>query len=113
MIDNSQLDVSPETTLPATPSADAEAAAFLKKVGENVRRVRAERGLTRKALSVRSNVSERFLAQLETGTGNASILVLRQIAEALGGSHRLPAKNCLAGLTPREKQWTHAGSGSR
>jgi XRE family aerobic/anaerobic benzoate catabolism transcriptional regulator len=84
MIDNSQLDVSPETTLPATPSADAEAAAFLKKVGENVRRVRAERGLTRKALSVRSNVSERFLAQLETGTGNASILVLRQIAEALG-----------------------------
>jgi XRE family aerobic/anaerobic benzoate catabolism transcriptional regulator len=86
MIDNSQLELSPETPLPATPSAAAEAAAFLKKVGENVRRVRAERGLTRKALSVRSDVSERFLAQLETGTGNASILVLRQIADALGVS---------------------------
>jgi XRE family aerobic/anaerobic benzoate catabolism transcriptional regulator len=30
-----------------------------------------------------SGVSERFLAQLESGTGNASILVLREIADAL------------------------------
>jgi XRE family aerobic/anaerobic benzoate catabolism transcriptional regulator len=39
--------------------------------------------MTRKILAVHSGVSERFLAQLEGGTGNASILILRQIARAL------------------------------
>jgi XRE family aerobic/anaerobic benzoate catabolism transcriptional regulator len=39
--------------------------------------------MTRKMLAARSGVSERFLAQLESGTGNASILILRQIARAL------------------------------
>ncbi len=86
MIENSQTDAVRETPLPQPTSGETEAAAFLKMVGENVRRVRAERGITRKTLSLRSDVSERFLAQLETGTGNASILVLRQIAEALGVS---------------------------
>ncbi|HET9698556.1 MAG TPA: helix-turn-helix transcriptional regulator [Terriglobales bacterium] len=83
MIDNSQLDVTRQTPLTEPTSVETEASAFLKMVGENVRRVRAERGMTRKALSVKSEVSERFLAQLETGTGHASILVLRQIADAL------------------------------
>jgi len=39
--------------------------------------------MTRKALAAGSGVSERFLAQLEAGAGNASVLVLRQIALAL------------------------------
>ena len=56
---------------------------YLRLLGETVRAARARRGMTRKMLARDSGVSERFLAQLESGTGNASILVLRQIAEAL------------------------------
>ena len=56
---------------------------YLQLLGKNIRLARAKRGLTRKALAADSGVSERFLAQLETGSGNASVLVLRQIARAL------------------------------
>jgi XRE family transcriptional regulator, aerobic/anaerobic benzoate catabolism transcriptional regulator len=56
---------------------------FLFDLGERVRAARATRGMTRKALARDSGVSERYLAQLEAGRGNASILVLRQIAGAL------------------------------
>jgi len=48
-----------------------------------VRNARARRGLSRKLLAVDSGVSERYLAQLEAGQGNVSILLLRQIATAL------------------------------
>lgn len=59
---------------------------FLVALGERARALRARRGLTRKALSERAGVSERHLANLEYGVGNASILVLLQVAEALGCS---------------------------
>jgi len=58
--------------------------AYLKHVGERVRIGRTRRGMSRKSLSKASGVSERYLAELERGAGNASLLVLRQIAEALG-----------------------------
>ena len=48
-----------------------------------MRQTRARRGMTRKLLARDSDVSERYLAQLETGQGNISILLLRQIATAL------------------------------
>src|SRR6201988_1016251 len=57
--------------------------AYLRRVGERVRLGRARRGMSRKTLSKASGVSERYLAELERGAGNASLLVLRQIAEAL------------------------------
>ncbi|MCL4799386.1 MAG: helix-turn-helix transcriptional regulator [Burkholderiales bacterium] len=60
---------------------DAE---FLQRLGERVREARARRGMTRKLLARDSGVSERYLAQLEAGQGNTSILVLRQIGQALG-----------------------------
>jgi XRE family aerobic/anaerobic benzoate catabolism transcriptional regulator len=56
---------------------------LLVALGERVRALRERRGLTRKALSRAGGVSERHLANLEYGTGNPSILVLSQIAEAL------------------------------
>jgi XRE family aerobic/anaerobic benzoate catabolism transcriptional regulator len=59
-------------------------AAYLKRVGERVRLGRARRGMSRKVLSRASGVSERYLAELERGAGNASLLVLRQVADALG-----------------------------
>lgn len=56
---------------------------FLKILGERVRLARAYRGMTRKILASDSGVSERYLAQLESGLGNVSILLLRDIAQAL------------------------------
>ena len=65
-------------------SAAAKDAAFLNRLGERVRDARARRGLTRKDLARDSRISERYLAQLEAGHGNISVLLLRQIAAALG-----------------------------
>ena len=56
---------------------------FLVALGERVRALRARRGMTRKAVAVAADVSERHLANLEYGVGNASILVLLQVAGAL------------------------------
>ena len=56
---------------------------FLVTLGERVRSLRARRGMTRKAVAVAANVSERHLANLEYGEGNASILVLLQVSGAL------------------------------
>lgn len=62
---------------------DRESSAYLKRLGQRLRAGRAQRGMTRRSLADDSSVSERFLAQLEGGVGNPSILVLRQIAEAM------------------------------
>src|SRR5512140_381378 len=56
---------------------------FLVTLGERVRNLRARRGMTRKAVAQAAQVSERHLANLEYGIGNASILVLLQVAGAL------------------------------
>ena len=56
---------------------------FLVALGERVRALRSRRGITRKALAASADVSERHLANLEYGLGNASILVLLQVAQAL------------------------------
>ncbi|MGJ7495385.1 helix-turn-helix transcriptional regulator [Variovorax sp. RT4R15] len=56
---------------------------LLMALGERVRNLRARRGLTRKAVALTAGVSERHLANLEYGIGNASILVLQQVANAL------------------------------
>ena len=56
---------------------------YLAVLGDRVREARAKRGQSRKLLAAESGVSERYLAQLESGQGNASILLLRQIASAL------------------------------
>ena len=58
--------------------------AYLASLGERVRQFRARRGMTRKILARDSGVSERYLAQLETGHGNISILLLRRVAAAMG-----------------------------
>lgn len=69
----------------AVPEAEAGEAKnpFLVALGERVRALRARRGMTRKALALAADVSERHLANLEYGVGNASILVLLQVSRAL------------------------------
>ena len=67
--------------------AEHQIATFLADVGTRVRKERGNQGLTRKALSEKSGVSQRYLAQLETGAGNISIGLLQRIAVAL--DHRI------------------------
>jgi XRE family aerobic/anaerobic benzoate catabolism transcriptional regulator len=70
--------------LPDVADADTEAKnPFLVALGERVRALRSRRGMTRKATAQAADVSERHLANLEYGVGNASILVLLQVAQAL------------------------------
>ena len=79
------------TILHSTEAGDAAAEAlesedknpFLVALGERVRNLRARRGMTRKAVSVAAEVSERHLANLEYGIGNVSVLVLLAVAGAL------------------------------
>lgn len=56
---------------------------FLQQIGDRIRGMRANRGMTRKMLAQDSSVSERYLANLEQGKGNISINLLRQVATAL------------------------------
>ena len=58
--------------------------AYLSLLGDRVRAWRNEQRVTRKALSAASGVSERYLAQLEAGEGNISVLLLRKVARAMG-----------------------------
>ena len=69
---------------PLTPSQQEDA--FLAQLGDRVRAWRIENGMTRKALSSASGVSERYLAQLESGDGNISVLLLRKVARAMGAT---------------------------
>jgi len=69
---------------PAPLSPAQQEAAFLARLGERVRAWRSESGTTRKALAGASGVSERYLAQLEAGQGNISVLLLRKVARAMG-----------------------------
>jgi XRE family transcriptional regulator, aerobic/anaerobic benzoate catabolism transcriptional regulator len=64
-------------------SAAGDDSAFLMTVGGRVRELRARRGMTRRILAKDSGVSERYLAQLEGGQGNASLSILRRLARAL------------------------------
>lgn len=56
---------------------------FLLRLGERVRSRRNGRGMTRKELAAAAGVSERHLGNLELGVGNASVLILLQVASAL------------------------------
>ncbi|HYM01572.1 MAG TPA: helix-turn-helix transcriptional regulator [Stellaceae bacterium] len=65
-------------------AAETGEAQYLRLLGDRIREARARRGMTRKILARDSQVSERYLAQLEAGQGNISIALLRQIARAMG-----------------------------
>ena len=58
--------------------------AFLEQLGQRVRTMRALRGMSRKVLARVSGISERYIAQLESGKGNVSIVLLRRVSNAMG-----------------------------
>ena len=74
---------------------------FLIALGERVKALRARRGMTRKALAQATDVSERHLANLEYGVGNASILVLLQVTRALQCSFA----ELLGDVTTQSPEW--------
>src|ERR1700753_773382 len=57
--------------------------AFAPEIGHMVRLGRAKRGMSRRQLAQDSSTSERYLAQIESGEGNPSVLVMRAISDAL------------------------------
>jgi len=65
------------------PQLESAELAYLARLGERVRAWRLEQGVTRKTLALASGVSERYLAQLESGHGNISVLLLRKVAQAM------------------------------
>jgi XRE family aerobic/anaerobic benzoate catabolism transcriptional regulator len=74
-----------EAPAPSPPAEDAtEDASLLANIGKRVREARERRGMARKNLSQHSSVSERYLAHLEAGEANVSVLLLRNVARALG-----------------------------
>ncbi len=79
----------------------ADRTEFLVGLGETIRMLRARRGMTRKAVALAADVSERHLANLEQGVGNASILVLLQIANALHCS----LAELLGDMSTRSPEW--------
>jgi XRE family aerobic/anaerobic benzoate catabolism transcriptional regulator len=62
---------------------DTDNRATLAELGARVRAWRARRGMTRKQLAGDSGLSERFLADVESGKGNVSINSLEAAARAL------------------------------
>jgi XRE family aerobic/anaerobic benzoate catabolism transcriptional regulator len=65
-----------------TENPDPETA-FLEQLGQRVRTMRALRGMSRKVLAKVSGISERYIAQLESGKGNVSIVLLRRVSNAM------------------------------
>ena len=66
-----------------TQTSDPETT-FLEQLGQRVRTMRALRGMSRKVLAKVSGISERYIAQLEAGRGNVSIVLLRRVSNAMG-----------------------------
>ena len=66
-----------------TKTSDPETS-FLEQLGQRVRTMRALRGMSRKVLARVSGISERYIAQLEGGKGNVSIVLLRRVSNAMG-----------------------------
>ena len=83
------------------PGGEGRKNPLLMSLGERVRALRSRRGMTRKALASQANVSERHLANLEYGVGNASILVLQQVAQAL----QSPLAEMIGDVTTANPEW--------
>lgn len=74
---------------------------FLAALGGRAKALRVRRGLTRRALARATGVSERHLANLEYGVGNASILILLEVAQAL----QCPLAELIGDVTTRSPEW--------
>ncbi len=108
-----------DSVLPVDNSEQSKEALaeYINRIARLVRGMRAQRGMTRKDLSQHSGISERYLAQVETGKANMSVSLLWRLAEAMNvglndilpyepdARIRLaPLQQLLDGLTPEQEQ---------
>jgi XRE family aerobic/anaerobic benzoate catabolism transcriptional regulator len=77
-------DAAPDDAAPDDAAPDDAAAGLLQALAARLRTLRARRAMSRRLLARRSGVSERYIALLESGSGNASLALLQRIAAALG-----------------------------
>lgn len=82
---------------------EPDAPAYLRGIGARVKSLRALRGMSRRILAQSSAVSERYLAELESGNGNISILRLRQIAGAMS----VPIEDLVSSPTHHSEEFTY------
>lgn len=73
----------PAISIATVANSAASLAQSLTDLGMRTRAWRSRRGMSRKQLASDSGLSERFLADLESGKGNASINTLDAVAAAL------------------------------
>ena len=85
----------------ALTTGDEPRSPLLVAFGERLRMLRARRGFTRKAVALLANVSERYLANLEHGTGNPSLLIIDQLARAL----QCPPAELIGDVTASSPEW--------
>lgn len=74
---------------------------ILVALGERIRNLRARRGMTRKETAQAAGISERHMANLESGMGNATLLILHQLAHAL----RCSLAEVLGDVTTSSPEW--------
>jgi len=68
---------------PAGGEASYSENEFLARLGERVRVVRALKEISRRELARQTGISERYLAQIEAGKANVSIVLLLRIIHAV------------------------------
>jgi len=96
--------------------AEVDDRIYLQSLAERVRLARARRGMSRRLLAEQSGLSERYIAMVEGGRGNVSVLLLRAIAGALGlnsadllfDRQEGPIDMLIAGLTEEQVKEAHA-----
>ncbi|OMH35341.1 helix-turn-helix transcriptional regulator [Motiliproteus sp. MSK22-1] len=107
-----------ESILPSEVSEQSKEAltAYINRIAKLVRGMRAQRGMTRKVLSQHSGISERYLAQVETGKANMSISLLWRLADAMNvglndilpvdthsATEQGPLQKLIEGFTPEQE----------
>ncbi|MFT4115881.1 helix-turn-helix domain-containing protein [Bradyrhizobium sp.] len=83
---NEVMDFAGEVMPGACPAPPYSETAFLAELGERLRSSRTGCALSRRELARRSGISERYIAQIEAGKGNVSIVLLLRLASAIHGS---------------------------
>jgi XRE family transcriptional regulator, aerobic/anaerobic benzoate catabolism transcriptional regulator len=86
---------------PQTEPDTQERHPYLVALGQRMGALRARRGMTRKAVALAAGVSERHLANMEYGVGNASVLVLLQVSGAL----QCAVSELIGDITTSSPEW--------
>lgn len=92
----SHIDAEQDAATPSDSESRLLEDRFLEDLGQRVRTLRGRAGMSRKVLAKVSGISERYIAQLESGKGNVSIVLLRRVANAMGA----PLDTLIPGAEP-------------